>query len=477
MKILLFTFLLLSLNVAAQQRYAPSWESLNTRGIPEWFNREKFGIFIHWGVYSVPAYAPVIPNSGYSYAEWYWQRIVTKIPAFVEFHESRYGKNFTYFDFEKSFKAELFDPSQWASVFRQAGARYVVLTSKHHEGYALWDNPQANQTWGRNWNAVSGTPGRDLLGELSRAVRDSGLKMGYYFSLYEWYNPLWLKDKKAYVEQHMIPQFKDLVTKYRPAVIFSDGEWDLPDTAWKSEELLAWLFNDSPVKDEVVVNDRWGSNTRNKYNNVLYATSEYGAGMNPDIVWEESRGIGNSYGYNRMETASDYKSAFDLILILTDVVSRGGNLLLDVGPTADGRIPMIMQDRLLQMGKWLKKNGEAIYGTKPWTRPAQWSEGIMPGKSDKHYMADYDVAELAKPKKDTAFIEMFFTQKNDSIFCILPKYRNTVIIKDIEKNRKAIWLEGGLELPVKHSGGFMEIDLRGIADKLTDNYPLVIRLF
>jgi len=95
MKILLFTFLLLSLNVAAQQRYAPSWESLNTRGIPEWFNREKFGIFIHWGVYSVPAYAPVIPNSGYSYAEWYWQRIVTKIPAFVEFHESRYGKNFT----------------------------------------------------------------------------------------------------------------------------------------------------------------------------------------------------------------------------------------------------------------------------------------------------------------------------------------------------------------------------------------------
>src|SRR5690606_31977482 len=263
-------------------------------------------------------------------------------------------------------------------VFKKSGAKYVVLTSKHHEGYTLWDNPQANATWGRNWNAVSGTPGSDLLGDLSKSVRDAGLKMGYYYSLYEWLNPLWLSNKKAFVEEHMIPQFKDLVIKHKPAVIFSDGEWDLTDTAWRSAELLAWLFNESPVKDEVVVNDRWGSNTRNKYNNVLYATSEYGAGMSSNIVWEESRGIGNSYGYNRMESADDYKTDYDLILILIDVVSRGGNLLLDIGPTADGRIPVIMQDRLLSIGAWLEKYGKAIYKSRPYKIPAQWSEGKMP---------------------------------------------------------------------------------------------------
>ena len=121
------------------------------------------------------------------------------------------------------------------------------LTSKHHEGYCLWNSAEADRTWQKPWNAVTGTPKRDLLGDLTDAVRAAGLKMGYYYSLYEWFNPLWLSDKKRYVDEHMIPQFKDLVTKYKPAVIFSDGEWELSDTAWKSEELLAWLFNESPV--------------------------------------------------------------------------------------------------------------------------------------------------------------------------------------------------------------------------------------
>lgn len=476
---LLLIILLYSFNLSAQKKYTPDWESLNTRGIPEWFNKDKFGIFIHWGVYSVPSYAPVIKNSGYSYAEWYWQRIATKIPEFIKFHEQHFGKDFSYFDFEPMFKAELFNPDEWASVFKKSGAKYVVLTSKHHEGYTLWDNPQANATWGRNWNAVSGTPGRDLLGDLSKSVRDAGLKMGYYYSLYEWLNPLWLSNKKAFVEEHMIPQFKDLVIKHKPAVIFSDGEWDLTDTAWRSAELLAWLFNESPVKDEVVVNDRWGSNTRNKYNNVLYATSEYGAGMSSDIVWEESRGIGNSYGYNRMESADDYKTDYDLILILIDVVSRGGNLLLDIGPTADGRIPVIMQDRLLSIGAWLEKYGKAIYKSRPYKIPAQWSEGKMPEKSDKSYMADYDVTEMVREKKDSAYVEMFFTKKDQEIFCFLPKYKNSVVVKKINENKKnwiATWLPENFKLEVQYNGNDLIIDLTGISEKLMDGKPVVISL-
>jgi len=446
---------------AMAQTYQPNWPSLNQRGIPDWFHQDKFGIFIHWGTYAVPAYAPVIPNSGYSYSEWYWYRLHEKQKDFKAFHDKNYGPDFQYPQFEKSFKAELFDPQHWAHVFKQSGARYVVLTSKHHEGYALWPSAEADRTWGRPWNAVSGTPKRDLLGDLTQAVRDSGLKMGYYYSLYEWFNPLWLQDKKRYVAEHMTPKFKDLVTKYKPSLIFSDGEWDLTDTAWKSQELLAWLFNESPVAKEVVVNDRWGSNTRGKNTGATYTTSEYGAGMDANVIWEESRGIGHSYGYNRRENLEDYKSSRDLILILIDVVARGGNLLLDIGPTADGRIPVIMQQRLTDIGSWLQTNGEAIYGTTAWKQPYQWSQGRQPQKKDANYMADYNISEMIRPKKDTAHIEQFFTRKGKDLYCIVPAYQKQVRIRNFKApaGASALLLANNQKLSWKQSGSDCVIDL------------------
>ena len=419
-----------SLSFSHSQKYRADWPSLNQRKIPEWFHGDKFGIFIHWGVYAVPAYAPVIPNSGLSYAEWYWKRIQEKRPEFVSFHEKVYGKDFPYENFEKSFKAELYNPDQWADVFKQSGARYVVLTSKHHEGYCLWNSAEADRTWGRPWNAVTGTPKRDLLGDLTNSVRKAGLKMGFYYSLYEWFNPLWLSDKKRYVDEHMFPQFKDLVIKYKPSVIFSDGEWDLSDTAWKSPELLAWLFNESPVASEVVVDDRWGKNTRGKNSGATYVTSEYGSGMDASVIWEESQGIGHSYGYNRNEQLNDYKTSRKLILTLVDIVSRGGNLLLDIGPTADGRIPVIMQQRLIDMGTWLKTNGEGIFETTAWRQPYQWSPGKLPQKKEESFMAGYDIAELIRPKKDTAHIQYFFTKKGRNLYCIVPSYAPQISIKN-----------------------------------------------
>ena len=251
------------------------------------------------------------------------------------------------------------------SVFQHSGAKYVVLTSKHHEGFALWPSKEASATWGRPWNAVEIGPNRDLLGDLTDAVRRKGLRMGLYYSLYEWYNPLWLYDKPRYVREHMFPQFKDVVTHYKPSIIFSDGEWEMTSADWHSPELLAWLFNESPVKDEVVINDRWGKDTRHKHGG--YWTTEYTAGMSGiDHPWEESRGMGVSYGYNRAEDLNVYHTGRELVIILVDTVSRGGNLLLDIGPNADGTIPVIMEERLTQIGDWLKINGEAIYGTKPW---------------------------------------------------------------------------------------------------------------
>lgn len=460
-KLLFLAFTLFLFHLSKAQKYEPNWSSLNQRKIPAWFHGDKFGIFIHWGVYAVPAYAPVMANSGYSYAEWYWYRLHEKQKDFTVFHEKNYGKDFLYPQFEPQFKAELFDPAQWAEVFKQSGAKYVVLTSKHHEGYCLWNSAEADRTWNRPWNAVTGTPKRDLLGELTNAVKAAGLKMGYYYSLYEWFNPLWLNDKKRYVSEHMTPQFKDLVTRYRPSVIFSDGEWDLSDTAWKSEELLAWLYNESPVKDEVVVNDRWGSNTRGKNTGSTYTTSEYGAGMDANVIWEESRGIGHSYGYNRNEHLKDYKTGKELILILTDVVARGGNLLLDIGPTADGRIPVIMQQRLAEIGTWLKTNGEAIYGTTAWKQSYQWSDGKKPEKKDASYMANYDVAEMVKPKKEAAFIECFFTRKGNDLYCLVPTYTAQFRIRNFKaaSGTKAVLLGESKPLSWKQQGNDCIVDL------------------
>ena len=338
--------LLLFAGALSAQTYQPTWDSIDKRPTPAWFTDAKFGIFIHWGTYSVPAYAPVLPGK-LAYAEWYWNALTggqqnpqaDAIQAGTwAYHKLLYGADFPYQDFASHFHAELFDPDHWASVFARSGAKYVVLTSKHHEGFALWPSREASATWGRPWNAVETGPRRDLLGDLSGAVRRQGLQMGYYYSLYEWYNPLWLSDKPRYIREHMFPQFKDLVTHYKPALIFADGEWDLTSAEWRTPELLAWLLNESPVKDDVVINDRWGKDCRHKHGG--YWTTEYTSGMaGMEHPWEESRGMGFSYGYNRAERLEHYHTGRELVIMLVDMVSRGGNLLLDIGPDGGRQHP------------------------------------------------------------------------------------------------------------------------------------------
>jgi alpha-L-fucosidase len=417
----------------AQTRYQPNWDSLNSRPTPSWFQDAKFGIFIHWGVYSVPSFAPTDQKGQTPYSEWYWNSLTTRKAATVAFHNKTYGESFKYQDFEPMFKAEFYDPERWADVFLRSGAKYIVPTSKHHDGFAMWPSAEADRDWGRPWNAVSAGPHRDLLGELTAAVRRKGLKMGLYYSLYEWYNPLWLSDKPRYIREHMHPQFKDVVTRYKPAIIFSDGEWDLTSEQWRSPELLAWLFNDSPSKDEVVVDDRWGKETRHKDGG--YFTTEYTAGLDTGShPWEESRGMGQSYGYNRNEHLENYRTSRELILMLVDLVSRGGNLLLDIGPTADGRIPVIMEERLIQMGDWLKVNGEAIYGTRPWKKTRQFSAGEVPKlDAGQQYMTRYEITDYVDRKKPgQAVIEAFFTSKGGDVYAIFPQApRGDWVMQDV----------------------------------------------
>ena len=439
------------------KRYEPNWESLNSRPTPKWFTEAKFGIFIHWGVYSVPAW-----SVRGEYSEWYWNKIKSDA-TWRAFHEKNYGKDFSYQDFAPMFRAELFDPDLWAKTLAESGAKYVVLASKHHDGFCLWPSQEANRAWGRPWNSVDIGPRRDLVGDLSVAVRRRGLKMGLYYSLYEWYNPLWLHDTKRYVAQHMHPQFKDVVTRYAPALIFADGEWDLSSADWNSPELLAWLFNESPCRDEVVINDRWGKNERHK--NGGYWTTEYGAGL-PDAShpWEENRGMAYSFGYSRTERLEDYRTGRELVWMLADLVSRGGNFNLDIGPTADGRIPVIMQDRLAEIGRWLKVNGEAIYGTTPRRQTCQWSEGRQPQQRYAQYREKYDIMKLAgmAPVAGQARKQAFFTTKPGVLYAILPGWPGkTFTLKGVQLGADATveMLGVGGKLRHRAAGGNTVIDM------------------
>ncbi|HPX87321.1 MAG TPA: alpha-L-fucosidase [Candidatus Hydrogenedentes bacterium] len=354
---------LLASSLFSQTVWQPTWESIDSRPSPQWFEDAKFGIFIHWGVYSVPAWGPKD-----RYSEWYWHDMMDKKGGTWQFHVKTYGEKFKYQDFAPLFKAEMYDPQHWAETFRRSGAKYVVLTSKHHEGFSMWPDPT---NW--NWNVMDVGPHRDLAGDLVTAVRQEGLRAGFYYSFYEWFNPLYKSDVDRYVDQYMLPQLKDLVERYQPDLVWPDGEWEHPSSTWRSTEFLAWLLNESAAPKDVAINDRWGKDCRSIHGG--FATPEYQHRPKGPLMenqrFEECQGMGKSFGYNRNETAENYRSATELIHLLIDTVSRGGNLLLDVGPRADGTLPEIMEERLLDMGKWLERNGEAIYGTVPWQNGSQ----------------------------------------------------------------------------------------------------------
>ena len=440
--------------LAKDVNYEATWESLDSRATPDWFTDAKFGIFIHWGLYSVPAFAP----RG-TYAEWYWhakdgdqtgkhQAAVGRAAATQKFHNRIYGEDFEYSDFRSQFTANMFEPTQWAKVFKRSGAKYVVLTSKHHDGYCLWPSKEATESFGMPWNSVDSGPFRDLVGDLTDAVREEGIKMGLYYSIWDWFNPYWPEADqptrrkkpcndvtlKKYIHKVMYPQFKEIVEKYQPALIFSDGDWWMDEERWQTKPLLAWLFNNAPNKDEVVINDRWGK-VRKEHGG--YYTTEYGSGFaDPSILWEENRGIGKSFGYSRVETYDDYNTGELLIFMLCDIVSRGGNFLLDIGPTADGRIPVVMEDRLVQIGEWLDVNGEAIYGSRRWKRDCQWSAGEIREytKQEFHKGIPDPIIEMAKyPRDGQARKECYFTAKDDTVYAMITRLPDSGVftIKDI----------------------------------------------
>ena len=471
---------LLALATAAQS-YQPNWESLDTRPVPDWYRNSKFGIFIHWGVYAVPGFT----TKG-NYSEWYQNQMESGDTAVIKYHKTNYGNN-SYYTFADHFTADLFNPDEWAKLFEASGAKYIVLTSKHHDGFALWPSKEATRDWGFPWNAAETGPRRDLLGDLFAAVRKTSVHPGMYFSLYEWYNPLWKKDHAEYATKHMWPQMLDLVNSYKPDVFWTDGEWDESDTLWQSTKFLAWLYNESPVKNSVVTFDRWGRGVRFKHGQVF--TPEYQPELDfENHYFEENRGMGFSYGYNRNEDAWDYNSTQSLVLQLVDKVSRGGNFLLDVGPDEHGKIPPIMQERLLQIGDWMKDNNECIYNTVRWKNTCQWSAGktdYKPTRKEGDFRAsgDYMLKLTIDPDPGYAVKEFFFTYNptSNNLYAVFPKYPadKKLVLKNftLPKNTNISFLATKEKLSWKQLGNNVEVTLPAYdPNKITAPYAYVIKI-
>jgi alpha-L-fucosidase len=360
--------------------YQPTDASLANHQAPYWYDDAKFGIFIHWGVYSVPAWGPV----GKEYAEWYWDHMQDPNDPTYAYHAQTYGQTFDYDDFIPRFTADKFQPTSWVRLFQDAGAEYFVLTSKHHEGFALWDSKVSGR------NAVQLGPKRDLVKALFDASRTHTPKLhnGLYYSLPEWFNPdnPWMghaprnpytlapvpytgyQSGRDYVKDYQTKQVLELVEGYDPDLIWYDigGANDTRD-------VLTEYFNRAkhrPHPKDVTVDNRGGIPAHD------FTTPEYTTYANTVVAkWEASRGLDPfSYGYNSATPDDRYMTAEQVVQTLVDIVSKNGNFLLDIGPKADGTIPAIMQKVLLDTGAWLRVNGEAIYGTTYWSRMAQLGE-------------------------------------------------------------------------------------------------------
>ena len=394
--------------------YEANEASLSQHQVPSWFHDAKFGIFIHWGLYSVPAWAPVgediqalIRRGGMRalmennpYAEWYLNSMKLKEHPTFQHHRNSYGSQFSYFDFQNIFEeaSASMNADSWADTFRDAGARYVVMVTKHHDGYPLWPTRHPNPLR-EGYHAK-----RDFVGELTEAVRGRGLRMGHYYSgVLDWtFNPEPIRDfytfltnqaQSARYVDYANAHWREIIERYRPDVLWNDIGYPHGTNV---NELFAHYYETMP---DGVVNDRWRQ-TRIPANPVGrlvmravvarmarrmrkdglearpechhdFTTPEYK--VYPDIreeKWETCRGIGNSFGYNQLEGADAMLTGPDLIRSLVDTVSKNGNLLLNVGPMADGTIPEMQRRPLEELGAWLRRNGEAIYATSPWSQAA-----------------------------------------------------------------------------------------------------------
>ncbi len=324
----------------------------------QWWRDAGFGMFIHWGAYAVPAgmyQGKEVKGVG----EWIMHTANIPIPEYEAYVQV--------------FNPTKFNAREWARTAKQAGMKYVVITSKHHDGFCLWDSKVTT------YDIMDAAPfKRDILKELADACKAEGIKLCFYHSIMDWHQPD-AESKKDYTHQHtanpdwakyrdsyLKPQLKELLEKYDPAVLWFDGEWVPEWTEDQGKDLYNWLRS---MKPDLIINNRVGKGRQgmqgmNAYN---HAAGDFGTPEQEilegtsDMDWESCMTMNDTWGFKKNDL--NWKSSKVLIDNLIDVAAKGGNYLLNVGPDASGLIPAASVERLQDMGKWLQVNGEAIYGT------------------------------------------------------------------------------------------------------------------
>ncbi|MDN6330408.1 MAG: alpha-L-fucosidase [Brachybacterium sp.] len=348
--------------------------------VPDWYRDAKLGIFVHWGLYSVPAWADVLDRSDvttenayarHQYAEWYANTVRIDGSPTRARHEELYGVGHSYEDFADDWHPAEGSVEEIVSLALRSGARYVVPTTKHHDGFCLWDSATTPFT------AAGRGPRRDLISEFSAAVREAGMRLGLYYSgAHDWHVsdfPPLTSNEDLFALRRNDPAFaafaatqlRELIDRFTPDLLWNDIDW--PDAGkHDGPDSLQQLFREHlDVVPDGLVNDRWGVPVHGvltrEYQDITAVQAE---------AFESTRGLGLSFGYNADESAEHALDGTSLIRLLVDVVSKNGNLLINVGPRADGSIPPLQATALEQLGEWLAVHGEAIYGTRPWFHEA-----------------------------------------------------------------------------------------------------------
>jgi alpha-L-fucosidase len=405
--------------VAANGPFEPTWDSLARYKVPDWYQDAKFGIFIHWGVYSVPAFGN----------EWYPREMYNVNKSrngIYQHHLDTYGlqSKFGYKDFIPMFKAEKFDAAAWADLFEKAGARYIIPVAEHHDGFPMYDCSYTQ------WNAAKMGPERDVIGELAAAVRKKGMVFGLSSHRVEnwWfygegrkiesdvtddryrglYGPA--RDRKESEDQKTPPDERflndwllrccELVDKYQPQVVWFDWWIAQPSVHPYLKTFSAYYYNRGA---------QWGKGVAINYKKHGGESYPDTAGVldiergqlaaKRDLFWQTDTSVSKtSWGY---VTNHQYKTVDSIVDDLVDIVSKNGCLLLNIGPKPDGTILEPEQEMLLAIGQWLKVNGEAIYGTRPWRvfgeGPTQVAEGSFGEKNRKEFIAQ-DIRFTTKGK-------------------------------------------------------------------------------
>lgn len=428
--------------VISRGKYKDTWESLQQYRVPEWYEKAKFGIFIHWGVYSVPAFG----------SEWYSRNMYIQGSREYEHHIKTYGphKDFGYKDFIPMFKAERFNADEWAELFKQAGAQYVMPVAEHHDGFQMYDSELSE------WNAKKMGPKRDVLGELFKACGEKGMTSGasshrvehwffmgrgkefdsdikepmkrgdFYWPAMPEQNHHDLFSEPTPSEEYLedwLCRCCEIVDKYRPRIIYFD--WWIQHSSVKPylKKFAAYYYNRA---------EEWGEGVVINYKHDAFAFGtavvdiERGqfADSKPYIWQTDTAAAKNSWCYTE---GNDYKTSTQIICDLVDIVSKNGRLLLNIGPKADGTIPDEDANILREIGKWLQVNGEAIYGAKPWRTAAEGPTKIVEGQ-----FAD------AEAKRFTSE-DIRFTVNNGCIYavCLNMKGKDSVCIKSLAKTADA----------------------------------------